>query len=427
MAKESMNATSQNSADEKIKILLLLGAPFTEQNYERIGIPYLEKNFSLIVFQCMEWLDRPFDADFFEPKKWEPYEFIRSEDDFREFLRKYRPDYAIDFIGLELITPKIARILHSQNVKMVIQKLGTLPFEREIYARLKRLFKSKLRMKFLKKRIESNTQELTYDKKKISITKVNQNRLGLNFARRVLPLVVRLRNPFIALLAGKKSNSILTRMAKKTIWGASHDFNTFQKIETHKSTSLPRDYFVFLDECLTQGLDWSTLNMSVPVTPELYFLHLNNYFLKIEKEYSLPVVIAGHPNTANDNSYFKNFNGREIFYGKTAELVLHSRSVLVHASASVSYAILSKKPITSLTTEELDLSHYGNWIRSVSRAVGSKMVFIDKNLGEGTMSIQPNAQKYLSYELNFLRSEHSKETNPWESFTEFVLENRKGK
>ncbi len=422
-----MKASLQNSADEKIKILLLLGAPFTEQNYERIGIPYLEENFSIIVFQCMGWLDRPFGTEFFEPKKWEPYEVIRTEDDFRELLRKYRPDYAIDFIGLELITLKIARILHSQNVKMVIQKLGTLPFEREMYARLKRLFKSKLRVKSLKKRTESTSQELIFDKNKKNTSKVNQNRLRLNFARRILPLILRSRIPFIALLAGKKSNSILTRMAKKTVWAASHDFNTFQKIKTHKSINLPRDYFVFLDECLAQGLDWSTLNMSVPVTPELYFSHLNNYFQKVEKEYSLPVVIAGHPNTANDNSYSKNFNGREIFYGKTAELVLHSRSVLVHASASVSYAILSKKPITSITTEELDSSHYGNWIRSVSRAVGSKMIFIDKNLGEGTMSIQPNAQKYLSYELNFLRSKQSKESNPWESFTEFVLENRKGK
>jgi hypothetical protein len=427
MAKEAMSTSPQNSADEKIKILLLLGAPFTEQNYERIGIPHLEENFSLIVFQCMEWLDRPFGAEFFEPKKWEPYEFIRSEDDFRDLLRKHRPEYAIDFIGFGLITPKIARILRSQNVKLVIQKLGTLPCDREMYARLKRLFKSKLRVNFLKKRTKSTTLELMYDRKKMRVSKVNQNRLGLNLVRRVLPLNLRLSTPFIALLAGKKSNSTLTRMAKKTVWCASNDFNTFQKINTCKSTNLPRDYFVFLDDCLTQGLDWFTLNMNAPVTPELYFSHLNNYFQKVEKEYSLPVVIAGHPNTANDNSYSKNFNGREIFYGKTAELVLHSRSVLVHASASVSYAILSKKPITSITTEELDSSHYGNWIRSVSRAVGSKMVFIDKNLGEGTMSIQPNAQKYLSYELNFLRSKQSKETNPWESFTEFVLENRKGK
>jgi hypothetical protein len=161
--------------------------------------------------------------------------------------------------------------------------------------------------------------------------------------------------------------------------------------------------------------------MSPPVSSQVYFSQLNKFFKSLEDEHSLSVVIAGHPNKYKDESYSKNFYGREVIYGKTAELVIHSRSVLLHASTSVSYAILSRKPITSLTSRELDLSYYGKNVRSVSRAVGSNLVFIDQNYNHKCISTQINLKKYISYELDFLRNPYSKEDDPWETFTEYVL------
>lgn len=38
--------------DKKPIIAILLGAPFTEQYYKRIGVPYLKENFEVVVWDC---------------------------------------------------------------------------------------------------------------------------------------------------------------------------------------------------------------------------------------------------------------------------------------------------------------------------------------------------------------------------------------
>ena len=421
MVKHVLFSKQQNEQPEPRKILLLLGAPFTKQNYERIGIPFLVKNFTVIVFQCMDWIERgPTPINLVE-KKWGQYEIVKSETQFEHLLQHYKPDYVIDFLGHGSFSPKIGRTLKRQNIKLVIQKLGSQPYDREVYLRFKR--KLNLKNKFssrniipvkLKSDISAETNSMLISNSALIRTKQKLN-------QKLLPFKLRAKTPYIALLAGNKSRSILTRMAKETIWASSNDFHTFQKTNGINSSSLHKDYIVFLDDCITDALDWSTLKISPPVSSEIYFSQLNKFFTLLEDEHSLSVVIAGHPNKDKDDSYSKNFNGREVIYGKTAELVIHSRSVLLHASTSVSYAILSRKPITSLTSRELDLSYYGKNVRSVSRSVESNLVFIDQNYNHKCISTQINLKKYISYELDYLRNSYSKEDNPWEAFTEYVL------
>jgi hypothetical protein len=427
MVKHILFSKQQNEQTDPQKILLLLGAPFTKQNYERIGIPFLARNFTVIVFQCMDWIERGSATLNLVEENWELYEEVESEKQFAQLLEHYKPDYAIDFIGLDPFSPKIGQTLKSQNVKLVIQKLGSQPHDRELYLRFKRKLTSK---------IEFNSQKSLQVKSDLNVSfwakldlKSKQALICMKqrLNQKLLPFKLRLKTPYITLLAGNKSRSILTRMAKETIWASSNDFHTFQKINRVNVSLYPKDYLVFLDDCLTQALDWTTLKMSPPVIHNVYFSQLNGFFQMLEDEHSVSVVIAGHPNTVNDKFYANNFNGRAVIYGKTAELVLYSRSVLLHASTSVSYAVLSKKPITSITSKELDLSHYGKSIRSVSRAVGSNLVFMDVNYKDKILSSQIDLRKYKSYEINFLRNQHSNEDNPWDTFTDFVLRRRLGK
>ena len=424
MVKHILFSKQQNEQPNPQKILLLLGAPFTKQNYERIGIPFLARSFTVIVFQCMHWIERSSVPLNLVEENWELYEKVESEKQFAQLLENYKPDYAIDFIGLNPFSPKIGQILKSQNVKLVVQKLGSLSHDRELYIRFKRKLNSK---------IEFNSQKSLQVKSDLNVSFWAKLDLKSKHAliymkqrlnQKLLPFKLRLKTPYITLLAGNKSRSILTRMAKKTIWASSNDFHTFQKVNRVNGSLYPKDYLVFLDDCLTQALDWTTLKMSPPVISNLYFSQLNGFFQMLEDEHSISVVIAGHPNTVNDKFYSNNFNGRDVIYGKTAELVLYSRSVLLHASTSVSYAILSRKPITSIISKELDLSHYGKSIRSVSRAVGSNLVFMDQNYNYKCISTEINLEKYISYEFDFLRNSYSNEENRWDAFREFVLRRR---
>ena len=46
-----------NSNLSDIRIVILLGAPFTHQNFERIGVNELSRDFEVFVLDCNEWID----------------------------------------------------------------------------------------------------------------------------------------------------------------------------------------------------------------------------------------------------------------------------------------------------------------------------------------------------------------------------------
>ena len=411
----------QNVQPEQKKILLLIPFPLTKQNYDRIGIPFLSKNFTVVVFQCSNWIGRGSAPMNLVEEKWEKYEIIKSETQFEDLLKQYKPNYAIDFLGLGPFSPKIGRSLKRQSTQLVIQKLGSLPYNRELYLRFKHKLTSRTNFNHRKNASSITKSGINSVKNSGQVSNSALTRAKLKIYQKLLPFILRLNIPYIALLAGNKSNSIFTRMAKETIWASSNDYHTFQKTTRIHSNVKSRDYILFLDDCVTDALDFHTLKISPPVSSEVYFLQLNKFFKSLEEEYSLPVLIAGHPNKIKDKNYSQNFNDREVIYGKTSEMVLHSCSVLLHASTSVSYAILSRKLITSLTTKELDLSFMGKSVRSISKAVGSNLVFIDQNYVHECLTTEINVKKYMSYEFDFLRNRNSKENYPWEAFTEYVL------
>ena len=109
------------------KIVILLGAPLTHQNFERVGIPYLSKYFEVMVFDCTEWMNRNTENIKCQRVHWHNYLVIKSEMDLAVQIEKYRPNYAIDFIGFGNYTLNICQILAKNNVKFIVQKTGSLP------------------------------------------------------------------------------------------------------------------------------------------------------------------------------------------------------------------------------------------------------------------------------------------------------------
>ena len=82
-----------------------------------------------------------------------------------------------------------------------------------------------------------------------------------------------------------------------------------------------------------------------------YYASLNKFFDKVEKAYGCKVVIAEHPSAHWDTNPF---NGREIVYYKTAELVRDSIGVCIHISSAISYVALFNKPVAVIYTASMD-------------------------------------------------------------------------
>src|SRR3546814_19971742 len=108
-------------------IASLLGASLSDQNLERIGIPYLSPHADIVVFDCMPWLGRSDAGLHHEPADWHAIEVVVSEEGLKQALHRHQPDYALDFIGLVPLIPAIQRIMAAMGICFVVQKTGSLP------------------------------------------------------------------------------------------------------------------------------------------------------------------------------------------------------------------------------------------------------------------------------------------------------------
>lgn len=413
-------------AESTITIVILLGAPFTSQNYERIGIPYLSKHFEVIVFDCMKWLGRNSEGANSRQAVWSKIIPIGSRLDFDEQIKNYSPHYAIDFIGFGDFTLDICNTLEKYNVKFVIQKTGSLP-PANIAMRLQKFIR---RLFFRGEKISGpiNSSNKNPIAKKMALSPISNLMALVNRKLGDVILVNKLNSlpNRIGLIAGNKSLDRFTRKCDPIIWIGSHDYHTYNRTKKELSLNATSEiglpFILFIDDYLPGASDWIFLGMSPPVSAATYYPALNIFFEKIEAIFDMPVRIAAHPNGIDDKNYESKMGGRAVFHGDTAMLTLKSSLVLAHGSTAISFAVLDRKPTVFLTSQELDRSHFGLNVRAMSKSLGSPLFFIDDNENQmiDLKKIYVNEAKYKAYQEDFLNNVHSIELEPWGEFIRYV-------
>jgi len=413
-------------------VVILFGAPLTSQNYERLGIPYLKEHLNVIVYDCMSWLKRNTsdlnltEVEYFSMKP------IDSPASLLKNLSHDRPKYVIDAIGYNSLTNEYLKILSKFHIRYVIWSPGPIPVQgflirlRSVKNRTKKLIS---KQRNTQNNIQTESQKEMNAPSKNSLPLVSLERLlrPLNsfrgqslFKHELLP---------ISLIAGKKSKRFNPYVKKSglILWIGSEDYYAFKHIQGELSSDQDlhekEPYILFIDENVPDGSDWSLLHIQPPVNGNSYFTIINEFFTKIEAEYNLKVRIAGHPSSINDTNIAVKFGGREVVFNKTALLAAQCELALLHGSTAASFAVLAKKPILILTSEELDNSHYGPFIRSLAKSLCKKPIFIDEELGmKFPRHLRESEERqYKRYEEKYLRSPNSTENAPWEAFINHVL------
>ena len=139
----------------------------------------------------------------------------------------------------------------------------------------------------------------------------------------------------------------------------------------------------------------------------------------------LKIKFALSPKTINEN--LPNLlKGIDYSIGNTATLVKNSSAVLAHTSTSMSYAILFKKPIIFLTSNELIKSWVGPRIDACAKTINSRPINISNNPNEKLdlqSLLKMDEGKYKNYLDQYLKVPNSPETPLWEIFVEY-LKNR---
>ena len=85
----------------------------------------------------------------------------------------------------------------------------------------------------------------------------------------------------------------------------------------------------------------------------------SKFFEFIETSLKLKVVIASHPRA--DLNYNKNkFPKNLVFQNNTCQLIKNCEACIIHASTSINFAVIHKKPTLFITTNRMKMTRYDN-------------------------------------------------------------------
>ena len=378
------------------EIIIFSHAPFSKRDHHRFGIDILKRNFSVKVIDCSAWIYKDHRKEFFSQYIFRSKEYISisCKEDFLELISKFNSPIVIDRLTYNNETNWMRKLLRKKNSLFVYSYLNMIPLpKKNIKQTTLQLFKIIINpRKIISKFID------ILQKKKCNLITSNSN---------------------ICIIGGLALSKKLKN--KNVINAHSMDYDVYLNIKD-KPKNNSSNYAVFLDEDMVNHADYALVDVKPPATEKHYYSALNKFLKKFESQTDLKVKIALHPSYEIKNipNLLKDF---EYVLGKTPELVMNSSIILAHQSTSLSYAILFKKPITILTSNELIKSWLGPRIENLSQILNSQLINIDNFFHQG-LDIQNllkvNEKKYKNYLDQYIKVPNSPDLPIWEIFTKQI-------
>jgi hypothetical protein len=212
----------------------------------------------------------------------------------------------------------------------------------------------------------------------------------------------------------------LVRDDTEILWAHALDYDVYLE---NKGVSVedPAKNATFLDpiEPMFQG-DCPALGAKMNTTVEKYYPSICKFFDYVEKELDISVEIAAHPKT-NHPPYPEYFGGRKTLIDNTFGMIKNSQLVMNHSSTSIQFAILLKKPILLLTTDEIEKNMTLSVdIKAYARSLKKNIINIDKPLAvDWEKELHVDEKIYNDYIELYIKKGGSEELNIWQ-----ILANR---
>jgi len=377
-------------------LIFIVDFPFTDRDHARHGIDFLKRSFTVLIVDCTPLI---------KPSSYEKYrdticthinlKSINSFDQMAQIIHEFgRDSLAVDLLGPDSMCRQIRMLLKERKIPYMILQLGLLPTA-GITARLKM-------------------------GEWASLKKSPLEFIGL-LRRKIAQATLSSPYPDIALCSGRAgfADPRLKGVAHK-IMAHSFDYDSYLE---HQSSTVGdiKPYAVFLDEDMFYHFDYEYLSIKPPVTEQKYYKSLLDFFDRFETVTGLEIVIAAHPRSR----YFLRqhlLGGRRFYQHKTPPIVRDATLVLCHASTSISYAVLWKKPLFFLTSDELKVSFVGSRVKMLSSLLGATVFNIDERIdlpSTDTMT-KINKQAYANYKEMYIKIPGTPDKAIWEIFFEYL-------
>lgn len=197
------------------------------------------------------------------------------------------------------------------------------------------------------------------------------------------------------------------------------DYDLVLENKNFKNT-MKNKYVVFIDQYILNHSDFLRTNTKINIEADKYYKELNTLFHQIEKYKKYKVIIAAHPR-AEIAEYKKLFNGRDIVYGNSIQLVKYCEFAMTHYSTAINFAIIYKKPILFLSNNEFNFANLNMYVKGFSNLLNQVYINLSCSYDIQNMLIKVDNHRYKEYEIKYIKK-NNKEKNTYEIFENSFLQ-----
>lgn len=383
------------------RVIFFLGNCCSQNDYNRFGFDLIKKRgFKVEAWDFTPWINFNYyiKYKYLNKKKFKNYKtFNNTSDILNEMSKLSSSDIVIDLFQITN-NEKFLYNIKKYNFKIGTVSLGIMP-EIQNYNLFEKLFIKIYNFK-------NQPLKIIY---KIFIF-LFSNFKNKNYLYKKMDFII---------VGGKKwKKHFITDYLKKTKIIKIHAFD-YDKYLNKKIKKLNYKYSVFIDEDMPHHSDYEYLGIKPYASPSIYFSELNKFFSYYEKQTGIKIVIAACPRT--DYKRKKNpFNGRKIISDNTSNLVKYAKHVFLHMSTSVNFAILHKKPVISLNSNNYNKLIAQNRIKKLSQEIGAKRINVSESFKDNFRNLKINKKKYDFYKESYIKEKNTPNKFIWEVFCDYL-------
>ncbi len=384
------------------QVIYLIASPLSERDFKRYGIKnWLDNGWKVNVFDVTMFLFPKFWRYVEGDKLSINFEGLKIFDNIKALLSALNnlqnKVVFIDFLGFSAAEMRIRKIARTHGV-LVGVNLGSLPEP-----------KNKKNILNLFSLIKS---PIVLMEKLIFLIK--------NEARQIR---AKKYSPDYLVVAGTKSMSGINDKKISVIKAHNFDYDSFIQ-ENYIKSNKKSNSLVFLDEGGPYHSDYIYSGIKPFVTLDKYYPVIDFGLSEMAKSLKLNIKIASHPRS--------NYGAKQIKYkhpileNKTFELIRDSDVVVSHMSTALQWAVIMKKPIIFVTTDEIQNAFYARsyakHIDCLATTLGKKIVNLSdlSSINKWEDYLNVDEEKYDKYIETYIKTKGSQKKLVWDIVVEYI-------
>jgi hypothetical protein len=230
-------------------------------------------------------------------------------------------------------------------------------------------------------------------------------------------------SPDYLVVGGTKSMSGINDKKISIIKAHNFDYDTVIQ-ENYIKSNKKSDSLVFIDEDGPYHSDFIYSGIKPFVTLDKYYPVIDFGLSEMGKSLKLNIKIAAHPRS--------NYGAKQIKYKhpilekKTFELIKEANVVVVHMSTALQWAVIMKKPIIFVTTDEIQnefyARSYAKHIDCFATTLGKKVVNLSdlSSINNWSDYLNVDEEKYEKYIETYIKTKGSQQKLVWDIVIEHI-------